>query len=72
MANTTQTTPGINLDITEQIFFHEHFAVRLDIKNKFTSQKLDKWHLGTGTTRELNNSKSQLDTSILLGLTYFH
>lgn len=71
MANSTASSVGFNFDVTQQVFFHEHFAIRVDIKNKWTTQKLDRWHAGSNP-REINGAKTQQDTSILIGLTYFH
>ena len=63
-------TIGYNLDVTQQLFFHENFAVRLDIKNKWTTQEKKRYYQAPGQDRELGKS-SQQDTSILLGLTVF-
>ncbi len=70
------STIGYNLDVTQQLFFHENFAVRLDIKNKWSRQKKERFFIDTsaGQTeadRPLGNINSQ-DTSILLGLTLFY
>lgn len=64
---------GYNLDFTQQLFFHEHFAFRLDIKNKWTRQNTFRYHVtgGNEALRE-RDTISQQDTSILFGVTYFH
>lgn len=64
------STIGYNLDVTQQLFFHENFAVRFDIKNKWTTQK-KKSYFNTGTTSSDLGNTSQQDTSMLLGLTIF-
>lgn len=69
------TTMGYNLDVTQQLFFHENFAIRLDIKNKWSKQKKERYYINTGSgqteaDRSLGNIGQQ-DTSILLGLTVF-
>lgn len=69
------TTMGYNLDITQQLFFHENFAIRLDIKNKWSKQKKERYYINTGASQtEADRSLGDLnqqDTSILLGLTVF-
>lgn len=65
---------GYNIDVTQQLFFSEHFAIRLDIKNKWSKQDLRKYQI-TGSQTEANDrsmgSTTQQDTTILLGLTFF-
>ena len=70
-----ETAMGYNLDVTQQLFFHENFAVRLDIKNKWSKQKKERYYINTGagqteSDRSLGDTTQQ-DTSILLGLTVF-
>lgn len=66
------STVGYNLDITQQLFFHENFAMRLDIKNKFTKQKKFKGNSpGVNATATPMSDANAQDTSILLGLTVF-
>lgn len=70
---TQKTTMGYNFDFTQQLFFSEHFAVRLDIKNKWTKQDLQRFRLNVGepeSARALTTT-SQQDTTILLGITLF-
>ena len=63
---------GYNFDVTQQLFFHENFAFRLDIKNKFTKQKKYKGNSpGVNATATPMGDINQQDTSILLGLTVF-
>jgi outer membrane beta-barrel protein len=69
------TTMGYNFDVTQQLFFHENFAVRLDIKNKWSQQKKERYFIDTNTQTEADRSLgniTQQDTSILLGLTLFY
>lgn len=68
-----KSTLGYNFDITQQLFFSEHFALRLDIKNKWSKQDLKRYQIRASET-ESSRSLSQItqqDTTILLGLTYF-
>lgn len=70
----TKTATSFNFDITQQLFFHEHWALRLDIKNKWSSQERQRYQLSGGQTeadRGLSNMNAQ-DTSILLGVTFFY
>lgn len=62
---------GYNFDITQQFFFHEHFAIRLDIKNKWTKQKVYKARDNADGVPSLLGNKSFQDTSILVGATIF-
>jgi outer membrane beta-barrel protein len=65
---------SVNFDITQQLFFHNNFALRLDIKNKWSSQERQRYQLSGGQTeadRKLSTFQAQ-DTSILLGLTFFY
>lgn len=72
-SNEKKTALGYNFDFTQQLFFSEHFAVRLDVKNKWSKQDLMRYRLqGSGSTsRDLGTTNRQ-DTSILLGLTFFY
>lgn len=70
--NREGTAMGYNFDITQQFFFHEHFAIRLDIKNKWSSQKFYQNYSGSGVPNPISlGNKSFQDTSILLGATIF-
>jgi len=74
IGNQTKAATSINLDITQQLFFHNHWALRLDIKNKWSSQERQRYQLSGGQSeadRKLSNYQAQ-DTSILLGITFFH
>lgn len=72
-ANERQATMGLSLDVTQHYFFTEHFAVRVDLKNRWSTQKLKRWRVGADgeSTRDLSDKKQQ-DTTFQIGLTYFH
>jgi outer membrane beta-barrel protein len=70
--NTNKTAIGINFDATANIFFHQHWAFRIDIKNKFTNQNLQHFRLPVGSSVRDMGDQGQQDTSFLLGFTYFH
>lgn len=71
-SNEKKTSFGYNFDFTQQLFFSEHWAVRLDVKNKWSKQDLVRYRLqGSGAVdRDLGSSNRQ-DTSFLLGVTFF-
>lgn len=55
------------IGVTQQIFFSEHFAIRLDFNNTWaTEDRL------TYTTQTDLGSSTVNDTQLLLGLTYWH
>lgn len=58
------------IGINQQIFFSEHFAVRLDFINKFTNEQKYKYS-NNAPNRDLG-IKMVNDTSLLLGVTYWH
>lgn len=74
IGNLDKQATSINFDITQQLFFHNHFALRLDIKNSWSSQDRERFQLsGTQTEANRNIGAYQAqDTSILLGLTFFY
>lgn len=61
---------GYNIDFTQNLFFSEHLAFRLDIKNKWTKQSFYKNNTAGNTATKLKDSTVQ-DTTILLGLMTF-
>ena len=65
-----KSTIGYNFDVTQQLFFSEHFAVRFDIKNKWTTQDKERYYLQSGQDRNIGTTQQQ-DTTMLLGLTIF-
>lgn len=58
---------GFNIDVTQQVFFNNNWAVRFDIKNKWSTQEQVNYQSGA-KVKDITNQ----DTSMLLGLTYFH
>lgn len=56
--------------VTQQIFFSEHFAVRLDFNNTWAEE--DRMVYAAGGTQTPLGSTTVNDTSLLLGLTYWH
>ena len=55
------------IGVTQQIFFSEHFAIRVDYNNKFTTEDQKKYVGGSDLGSKVIN-----DTSLLLGITYWH
>jgi outer membrane beta-barrel protein len=71
-SNMAQSAVAYNFDFTQQLFFSDHFAIRLDIKNKWSSQQQKVYRLSGSqfSSRDLGKVNQQ-DTTILLGITYF-
>ncbi|MNT61273.1 hypothetical protein D3C72_1989010 [compost metagenome] len=58
--------------VFQQIFFSEHFAIRVDLINKYTTEQRYTWSTNpTSTDRDLGK-KNINDSSFMLGLTYWH
>ncbi|WP_413581131.1 outer membrane beta-barrel domain-containing protein [Bdellovibrio sp. HCB288] len=66
---------GYKLGIFQQIFFSEHFALRADLINTWSNQEQSKYYYNYGgnaiTGRDLG-SKMVNDTSLMIGITYWH
>ncbi len=58
------------IGINQQIFFSEHFAIRMDFINKFTNE--DRMKYSTNAADRNLGPKSVNDTQLLLGITYWH
>lgn len=56
--------------INQQIFFSEHFSIRFDLINKYTNENRLKFR--TNATNRDQGSKNYNDSSVLLGITYWH
>ncbi|WP_246845440.1 outer membrane beta-barrel domain-containing protein [Bdellovibrio sp. NC01] len=77
--NESKNAFGVKLGIFQQIFFSEHFAVRVDLNNTWSNQDQAKYYtpgsaLPGGGTAGANTlgSKTINDTSLMFGLTYWH
>jgi outer membrane beta-barrel protein len=68
------STVAFSLDVSQQLFFAEHFAVRLDVKNKWSRQNQFRYQISSGESEDARSlgTINQQDTTILLGITYFH
>lgn len=83
--NLSKNTMAYRLGIFQQIFFSEHFAIRADLVNTWSTQDRLKYYApgtvitlpGGGTTttgagnRDLG-SETINDTSLMIGITYWH
>lgn len=79
--NLSKTAFSYKLGIFQQIFFSEHFAIRADLINTWSTQDQFKYYTPGGTTdggqavpngpRDMG-SKTINDTSLMLGITYWH
>ena len=68
-----KTAVGLNLDVTANVFFSKNWAFRVDMKNKFTSESLERYQLtGSGSSSRDMGAYTQQDTTFLIGFTYFH
>lgn len=56
--------------INQQIFFSEHFAIRVDLINRYTNEQRFKYK--TNATDRDQGMKNYNDSSLMLGLTYWH
>lgn len=65
-----KSSMSYQIGINQQIFFSEHFAIRMDFINKFTNEERFKYST-IAPNRDLG-SKVTNDTQLLLGLTYWH
>lgn len=68
-ASENKSTFGYNFDVTQQLFFSQHMALRLDIKNQWSKQD-EKRYAPAGGAADLGTRDHQ-DTTILLGLNIF-
>ncbi len=71
--NTQESTTAYNFDFTQQLFFSNHFALRLDLKNKWSSEHLDVYQLQGSqySARNALGTHAEQDTTLTLGITYF-
>jgi len=77
----SKSTFGYKLGIFQQIFFSEHWAIRMDLINTWSSQEKLKYYAPGGTTgggqvtdttpRDLG-SETVNDTSLMLGVTFWY
>jgi outer membrane beta-barrel protein len=66
----TKTTPVVSAGIHQQIFFSEHWAVKVELLNKFSSQQQIRYE-SSNPNRDRGN-KTINDTTLHIGLTYWH
>ncbi len=77
--NDSKSAFAYKLGVFQQIFFSEHFAVRVDLNNTWSSQDKMKYYV-PGSTVNGNaitgvrdqGSETVNDTSLMIGLTYWH
>jgi len=77
--NDQKSAFGYKLGVFQQIFFSEHFALRADLINTWSSQDQMKYYVPGSTvngnpitgTRD-QGSKMVNDTSLMIGITYWH
>lgn len=72
--NTVGNAFGYNFDFTQQLFFANHWAFRMDLKNQWANEKRERAYLsGTQTAdKDLALPNNLInDSSLMLGFTYF-
>lgn len=75
--NIAKSTMGYRLGVFQQIFFSEHFAVRFDLINTWSNQERLKYYTvspidGSPVTGRDLGSETINDTSLMIGITYWH
>lgn len=77
----SKSAPGLKLGIYQQIFFSEHFAIRVDLINTWSNQDKMRYYapnttikpgLTSGSSARDLGTKMINDTSLTIGLTYWH
>ncbi|WP_413560977.1 outer membrane beta-barrel domain-containing protein [Bdellovibrio sp. HCB209] len=68
----SKSSIGYKLGVFQQIFFSEHFAVRADLINTWSDQKQLTYKQNPGYSARDLGSKMVNDTSLMIGLTYWH
>ena len=70
--NLNQSALGANLDVTSHVFFSRNLAVRVELRNTFVNENMQRYHLsGSGYSNRDMGSSMINDTTFTLGLTYF-
>ncbi len=66
----SKSSPALKLGVFQQIFFSEHFAIRADFVNVWSSQTKKPFDPGVSQRKERDEVIN--DSSIMIGLTYWH
>jgi outer membrane beta-barrel protein len=67
-----KTAPHYSIDVVQQYFFNEHFSIRFDFKNQFSTQQRVKYYLPVSDkNRNLPDAKVQ-NTFLTIGFTFFY
>jgi len=64
-----KTTLGYHFDFSQHLFFSNHWALRLDLKNEWASE--ERQHFKTNSSLGALSNNTLNDTSLLLGVTFF-
>lgn len=78
--NAPQNTMAYKIGVFQQIFFSEHFAIRADLTNTWSTQERMKYYapntnvggINTGSSPRDMGSETINDTSLMIGITYWH
>lgn len=69
----SESSPALRLSVFQQIFFTEHFAIRADFTNTWSSQKRLQYTANPPVGQKRTMSDEVInDSSIMIGLTYWH
>lgn len=75
--NRTESAPYYALSVYQQFFFSEHWALKVDYRNTWTSEEQMRYRINSGaplfeteSSRSIGK-KSINDTALLIGLTFF-
>lgn len=66
----TRSAMTYQWSVNQQIFFSEHFAIRVDLVNKYTNEQRFKYYSNAPDRDQ--GSKVYNDSSLTVGLTYWH
>ena len=64
--DSTKSAPTLSLDITQHFFLNKHFAVRVDLKNRWYQNQIMSFKSGSQTSNDVNSVNI-----LMLGFTYF-
>jgi outer membrane beta-barrel protein len=70
--NTSVSTPALTFDVTQSFFLNKHFAVRVDLSNRWYSETTVKYNVAPTGGHISNGSDTTNATFLLLGLTLFY
>lgn len=70
LGNKKKTTPALSLDFSQQFFFSNHFAVRLDYRHRFSQQRRVNWR-PSGSSPAYDRNQFMHDQILTFGASFF-